>query len=126
MPRNPSFIKALRLKCLYCGTVSLLKPGNPLAFNDGCAACNYKYEREVGYFSGASWMITYTVAALSAMIAGALMVWKYSDMGDLVVAGVPAVFGAVMALLFIPFGRSLWMYVDHFFHPLTDADKLSP
>lgn len=126
MPRHPHLLNALRLKCLYCGHVSLLKPGNPLAFTSGCAACNYKYEREVGYFSGASWMITYTVSALSAMIAGAVMVWKYSDLGDLIVAGVPAFFGAVMALLFIPFGRSLWMYIDHFFHPLTDADKLSP
>lgn len=126
MPRNPSLLKALRLKCLYCGQVSLLKPGNPLAFNEGCTSCNYKYEREVGYFSGASWMITYSVAGLVAMIAGAYMVWKHSDLGDLVVAGVPALLGAVIALVFIPFGRSIWMYIDHFFHPLTDADKLSP
>lgn len=88
--------------------------------------CNYKYEREIGYFSGAAWMITYSVAALSAMSAGAIMVWKYSDKGDLIVAGVPAAFGGIMAVFFIPFGRAIWMYLDHTFHPLTDADKLNP
>lgn len=127
MPTNlkPKLSHALRLKCPYCGKTSLLKPGNPLEFGAGCEICDYKYEREIGYFSGASWMITYTVAALSAMVAGAIMVWKFSDKGDLIVAGVPAAFGGIAAVLFIPFGRALWMYSDHLVHPLHDADKLS-
>lgn len=69
-------------------------------------------------------MITYTVAALSAMIAGGLMVWKYSDQGDFVVAGIPAAIGGLMAVLFIPYGRAVWMYVDHHLHPLSDADRM--
>lgn len=125
MPTKPSLLKALKLKCPYCGNTPLLKTGKFLDFGIGCATCNYKYEREIGYFSGASWMITYTVAALSAMIAGAIMVWKFSDQGDMVVAGVPAAFGGIAAVLFIPFGRAIWMYIDHTFHPLTDADKLN-
>lgn len=68
-------------------------------------------------------MITYTVASLSAMVAGGLMVWKYSELGDIVVAGVPATIGAIVALLFIPLGRALWMYFDHVFHPLTTEDQ---
>lgn len=126
MSRKPHLGYALRLKCPYCGTSSLLKPSNPLEFQTGCETCNYKYEREIGYFSGAAWMITYAVAAVSAMVAGALMVWKFSDKGDLIVAGIPAAFGGIMAILFIPLGRSIWMYADHKVHPLTDADKLIP
>ncbi len=121
---KPSFLKTLRLKCPYCGTTPLTAVGNPLAFRDGCLTCNYKYEREVGYFSGASWMITYTVAALSAMFVGAIMVWKFSDRGDFIVAGVPGLFGLAMSILFIPYGRALWMYGDHLFHPLTPFDDL--
>ncbi len=126
MPRKPNLFHALRLKCPYCAKSSLLRPGNLLEFAAGCPQCNYKYEREVGYFSGAAWMITYTVAALSAMVAGAIMVWKFNDKGDLIVAGVPAAFGGIMAVLFIPLGRAIWMYTDHLFHPLTDDDKLTP
>ena len=70
-------------------------------------------------------MITYTVAALFSMLAGALMVWKYSDQGDLIVAGVPAAIGGTMALIFIPYGRAIWMFIDHNIHPLSEADRLS-
>jgi hypothetical protein len=122
---KPSFFNAMKLRCLYCGTTPLLRKGNLVEFGVGCAQCNYKYEREVGYFSGASWMMTYTFSALSALAAGGYMVWKHSDAGDLVVAGVPAFFGGISALLFIPWGRSLWMWFDHTFHPLTDADQLN-
>jgi hypothetical protein len=123
--RQPHVFNALLLRCLYCGKTPLLRKGNLIEFGDGCTTCNYKYEREVGYFSGASWMMTYTVSALIAMMAGGYMVWKHSEAGDLIVAGVPALLGAISALLFIPWGRSLWMWFDHLFHPLTDADKLT-
>lgn len=122
--RKPKLLNALRLRCIYCGKSPLLRRGNFVEFGDGCVDCNYKYERETGYFSGASWMMTYTFSALTAMMAGGYMVWKHSDAGDLVVAGVPAAFGALSALLFIPWGRSLWMWFDHCFHPLTEADQL--
>jgi hypothetical protein len=122
--KRPSLYHAIKLQCLYCDKTSLLKKGNFLEFVEGCPHCNYKFEREVGYFSGASWMITYTVAALAAMISGGIMIWKFSDQSDFVIAGIPAAFGGIFALLFIPFGKSFWMYVDHLFHPLTKADQL--
>jgi uncharacterized protein (DUF983 family) len=123
--RSPTLMNAVMLRCLYCGQTSLLRKGSLLEFADGCAECNYKYEREVGYFSGASWMMTYTFSALIAMLAGAYMVWKHSDAGDLIVASIPALLGAISALLFIPWGRAFWMWFDHLLHPLTDADRLN-
>jgi uncharacterized protein (DUF983 family) len=120
----PKLLFSMMLKCPHCGKSPLLMAGSWINFSAGCKICNYKYEREIGYFSGASWMITYSVASLAAMGSGALMVWKYSELGDLVVAGVPATIGAFVALLFIPMGRSLWMYFDHRFHPLTEDDRL--
>ena len=123
--QKPNFLAAIRLRCPYCQKTRLLKPGTIFEFGEGCATCNYRFEREVGYFSGASWMITYAVAAVLAMIGGGFMVWKYSDMGDFVVAGVPALLGGGGAMLFIPWGRALWLYIDHRFHPLTEADQLS-
>ena len=123
---KPSLLYALRLRCPHCGKTPLLISGNFIEFGAGCGPCNYKYEREVGYFSGASWMMNYTFASLMAMLAGGYMVWKHSDAGDLIVAGIPALFGAVAAFVFIPWGRSLWMWIDHTLHPLTEADKLNP
>lgn len=120
----PKLWNVVCLRCIYCGTSPLLKPKTLFEFGEGCSRCNYRYEREVGYFAGASWMITYVVAALSAMVAGGLMVWKFSDQGDLVVAGVPAAIAGITALIFIPYGRAIWMYLDHMFHPLNEDDRI--
>ena len=121
---KPKLFYALLLRCPHCGKTPLRKPGGFVDFGEGCEICDYKYEREVGYFSGASWMMNYTFAAVSAMIAGGYMVWKHSNAGDMVIAGVPALFGGVSALLFIPWGRSIWMWIDHLLHPLSSADQL--
>jgi uncharacterized protein (DUF983 family) len=126
MPRprsKPSLLNALRLRCPYCGKTPMRAPGSLIEFARGCGPCGYRYEREIGYFSGASWMMNYTFAALVAMAAGGYMVWKHSDASDLVIAGVPATIGAVAALAFIPWGRALWVWLDHHLHPLTEADN---
>jgi hypothetical protein len=120
--RRTSLFYALRLRCIYCGQTALLEKGSFVQFQRGCDSCGYLFEREVGYFSGASWMINYTLAGLTAMLCGAYMVWKHSDKGDLIVAGVPALIGLLISVGFIPFGRALWMYIDHRLHPLTDSD----
>ena len=73
---------------------------------------------------GAAQMMNYAFAALTAMIGGAYMVWKHSDAGDFLVAGIPALFAGVAALLFIPFGRALWLWMDHALHPLTADDRI--
>jgi hypothetical protein len=119
---KPSLFYALKLKCPYCGKTSLLARGKIIDFDRGCKPCGYRFEREIGYFSGASWMMNYTVAALMAMASGGYMVWKHSDASDFVIAGIPALIGAVAALVFIPWGRSLWMWLDHTIHPLNEAD----
>lgn len=123
---KPSFIFAMLLRCPHCGKTPLRRKGSFVEFDKGCDICGYRYEREIGYFSGASWMMNYTFAALIAMLAGGYMVWKHSDAGDMIVAGIPALFGGVAAFLFIPWGRSLWMWIDHTLHPLTEEDKLTP
>ena len=123
--KKPNLFHALRLRCPYCGVTKFQSDGSFFNFRDGCQICDYKFEREVGYFSGAAWMITYAVAAVLAMMGGGIMVWKFSDMGDFVVAGIPALCGGVGAMLFIPWGRAIWLYVDHRFHRLDDADRLS-
>lgn len=122
---SPKLLHALRLRCPHCGKSPLLNQGSFVTFAKGCEPCQYRYEREVGYFSGASWMMNYAFATLMAMSAGGYMVWKHSDAGDFLVAGIPALFGGVSAFLFIPFGRALWLWMDHKLHPLTEADDIS-
>jgi uncharacterized protein (DUF983 family) len=121
---KPKLYHALRLHCPYCGQTPLLKPSNLISFREGCPICNYRYERETGYFAGAAWMITYSLAGLLAMATGAYMIWRYPNASDFVVAGVPALVAALVSFGFIPFGRALWLYIDHNLHPLTQQDCL--
>ncbi len=126
--RRPALklLPALLLRCPYCGKSRLQKKDCFIEFDVGCAPCNYKYTREIGYFAGAAQMLNYGFAAVTAMGGGALMVWKYSDAGDFVVAGIPAAFAGITSFLFIPWGRALWLWIDHTTHPLNDGDKLTP
>lgn len=120
------FLPVLFLRCPYCGRSRLQKPGCFIEFGEGCVPCNYKYTREIGYFAGAAQMLNYGFAAVTAMGAGAFMVWKYSDAGDFVVAGIPAAFAGILSFLFIPWGRALWLWMDHATHPLNNDDMLAP
>ena len=77
MPKNkPNLWKALRLRCPYCGIEKLQKKGSWFQFREGCTTCGYRYERELGYYSGASWMINFPVTGLLGFfLVVALVMW---------------------------------------------------
>ncbi len=124
LPRDPGLCKSLKLRCPYCGASSLRATGSWLRFADGCTACDYKYEREEGYFTGASWMVNYTVTVLVGIFAGVFLVFRFPNVNSSLIAAALAVVVLSFGAWFMPFSKALWMYVDHKLHPLTDADRL--
>lgn len=114
----PKLTHALRLKCPHCGNSPLLKQGSWLEFQTGCEPCGYEYEREAGYFSGASWVINYTVAGLTGLSAGALLLWLAPTLSLNMILGIASGLALVVALAFFPVGKALWIWLDHVLHPL--------
>lgn len=122
--KYPNFWLALRLKCPYCGITPLRKSSSWLAFREGCTDCDYRFEREEGYFGGASQIISFFVIGLLAFAAGGLLLWLSPKTDGLVIAAVVSAFIVFVGIGFFPFGMALWIYLDHRLHPLTDYDRL--
>lgn len=120
--QRPRFGAALRLRCPRCGITPLLRKGSWFQFEEGCHRCAYRYEREPGYFWGAPWMINYPLVAVLTLILAVWYLRSDLHLHSLVLATVISTVAVGMSLLIYPLARSLWMYGDHFFHPLNEND----
>ena len=83
-----------------------------------CPACNFKFDREPGYFLGAMY-ISYALGVVSiALIATAL--WAFTHWGLTTII----VWASVMYLPLVwpitLFARVLWLYLDWALDPITD------
>jgi hypothetical protein len=69
-------------------------------------------------------MVSYTVNAVFGIsVAGyCALATKLSGLAIATVASVSVV---AFGVAFFPFGCALWLYADHLFHPLREADRLS-
>ena len=121
---RPSLLKAICLRCPYCGESRLLKKKAWFEFEDGCRKCDFRYEREVGYFTGASWMINFPVTSVLAFgLVVALLQW--SQLRSTALAAVISAFVFGFGLTFFPLSQSIWLVVEHLFNPLKDEDRLT-
>ena len=116
-------ISLLTLRCPHCNQSKLLKPKSWFEFEDGCPLCNYRFEREEGYFWGAPWMINYPITAVAAIFIG-IALKQHFGLSSLTLAAAISLCTVGLAILIYPFARALWMMGDHFFHPLSDSDRL--
>ncbi|MDD9951034.1 MAG: hypothetical protein OXT67_05660 [Zetaproteobacteria bacterium] len=93
-------------------------------FAQGCPQCDYRYEREAGYFTGASWMIAYPVLALMGLSLSLLFkLVLFPKLPTLVILLLVSLLSLFIAVLLIPYCMSAWMCVDHFLHPLDQNDS---
>ena len=107
LPR-PSLKAALKLRCIYCGETPLLKKGSLIDFDYGCSRCSYRYEREEGYFTGATWMFNFPLTSVLAfLLVAALLFW--TNLSSLALATICSGFTVLFGTLFYPLSQSLWL-----------------
>ncbi|MFK7827401.1 MAG: hypothetical protein AB8G05_24870 [Oligoflexales bacterium] len=121
--KKPKLIHALQLKCVLCGKEPLLQKGSWFHFRQGCKACAYRYEREVGYFSGAAWVIGYGFIGFSALCCGLLGLFLFPSFSSYSLLGFTSMGSILAAIAFFPYSRSLWMFIDHSLHPLNPSER---
>ncbi len=115
------FSNFFSLKCPYCGTESLKKKGALISFKESCSQCRFQIEREAGYFTGAMWMIHYTAMAVICALVGILFFF-YSPKSDPMIIVSTMVSMIVLSIFFYPYSKGLWLYLDHYFHPIDEND----
>lgn len=109
-----TFNAVLKLRCPECKKGIVYRKG--MEMNHLCPSCGIKFERELGYFSGAIWIALLCATPIVLFIMF-LFVYFFRDLH-------PALSGLFAALSFIPLvpitirlSRSMWMYLDHQMHP---------
>ena len=108
-------IDALNCKCPNCKEGKIFRNGgNVFLFkipemNDRCLVCNYKYERETGFFFGAMF-VSYALAA-AEMIACFVVFWYFIDFSPLRVFSVIVIVAFLLSTINFKLARSIWIYL---------------
>lgn len=110
-------INALNCKCPNCKEGNIFNTGgNFLLFRipkmyERCKVCNYKFERETGFFFGAMF-VSYALAA-AEMITCLVLFWLLIDLSPLKVFGIIVVIAILLSTMNFKLSRSIWLYIFH-------------
>jgi uncharacterized protein (DUF983 family) len=112
--------RGLVLHCPVCGKGKVFRRW--FKMYEQCPVCHFVYEREEGYFSGAlalnlvvsELLLTVTVAPVAAMVG------LNPSIPLLPVLLLCAPLPIVLPLLFYRHCRTLWMSMDHMWHPVEE------
>jgi len=108
-------VDALNCKCPNCkdgkifknsGNIFLLKIPK---MNDRCLVCDYKFERETGFFFGAMF-VSYALA-VAEMITCLVVFWSLIDFSPLRVFFIIVAMAFLLSTLNFKLSRSIWIYL---------------
>lgn len=115
--------RASRLKCPVCGKSPIFKPlsqtrGLKEWFTpvEGCPICQYKYDREPGYFLMSIWAINYGVSAFIGIAVYLYLEWKY-ELPVFQIYLAVAIPMLVFSILFARHSKAFFLAIDHFLDP---------
>ena len=107
--------RGLHQRCPVCGRGKIFKGW--FKTYELCPACNFAFEREPGYYTGAMAINLVVSELLIAAIAVPLAASQSVSVTTLIALGATLPF--LLPLLFYRPTKSLWMSLDHFLHPVN-------
>lgn len=123
---KPKLTAALRLRCPYCGVTPLRRPGSWFTFAGGCPSCDYNFEREPGYYSGASWMVNFPAIGVTGFALGGFLLYSAGNTDNLMIPIGVGIYMLVFGALFTPHSMAIWLYFEHLLHPIDAEDRYVP
>jgi hypothetical protein len=91
-------------------------------FGLGCETCDYSFVRNESYYSGANQLICFPIAGTVGLILAALL-YAYTDLSIYWIAGGSFLAMSLGIIAFWPLSLALWLWMEHFFNPITGDDK---
>ena len=107
--------RGLRQRCPVCGKGKIFQ--GFFKTYERCPVCNFKFEREEGYYSGAMAVNLVVSELLIVIIAVPLAASGGVSVPLLVVLG--ATIPILLPILFYRPTKSIWMSIDHMVHPVS-------
>lgn len=117
------FIRALLLRCPACWHGSMFR--HPLAMNERCPDCDYKFDQGNGYFVGAMYSSYLLCLLLCALTAGFLYLVGVPTLAIVVLVALQA--AIVGPFVVFPYSRVFWVWAErdgHLHHGAQDAAEL--
>lgn len=109
------FFDVLNCRCPKCekgnifnnrGNILLLKMPK---MNDRCRKCNYKFEKEIGFFFGAMF-VSYALG-VAQMIISLIVFWYFFDFSPLRVFLIIIIISILLSTINFRVSRSIWIYL---------------
>ena len=116
--------RAFLLRCPRCGKGKLFK--GVFAMNKRCPVCNYKFEREEGYYTGAMAINLVISELLVAAYILPISVWAGLDpkVPFIPILLLSSPLPVLLPLLFFRPTRGLWVNLNYLFDPpLRDQER---
>jgi uncharacterized protein (DUF983 family) len=111
--------RGIRQRCPVCGRGKIFKGW--IKTYERCSVCNFAFEREPGYYTGAVAVNLVVSELLITVIAVPLAASQTVPLTVLIVLGCTLPF--LLPLLFYRPTKSLWMSFDHFIRP-ANSEKV--
>ncbi|MBF8150087.1 DUF983 domain-containing protein [Winogradskyella sp. F6397] len=105
----------LKCKCPNCDTGDMFNhKGNIFLFkipemNKRCEQCDFKFEKETGFFFGAMF-VSYALGA-AEMIASLVLFWNIVDLSPLMVFSIIVVIAVLLSTFNFRLSRSIWTHI---------------
>ncbi|MEQ5792930.1 DUF983 domain-containing protein [Muricauda sp. NFXS6] len=105
----------LQCKCPKCENGKIFKDAKSRVpfmipkMNNRCPECDYKFERETGFFFGAMF-VSYALAA-GQMIVSLALFWYLIGLTPLIVFIIIAILAALLSSLNFRLSRAIWIYL---------------
>ncbi|SIP91942.1 DUF983 domain-containing protein [Maribacter ulvicola] len=108
-------IDVLKCKCPQCRKGDVFSDaGNIFLFkmpkmDKRCAECNFKFEKETGFFFGAMF-VSYALA-VAQMIVSLVLFWYFVDLSPVRVYAIIAAIAVLLSTINFRLSRSIWIYI---------------
>lgn len=108
-------LDVVQCKCPNCGKGKVFSgQGNIFLFkmpkmNERCSECNFKFEKETGFFFGAMF-VSYALA-IAQMITCFVLFWYFVDLSPMRVFSIIAIITILLSTFNFRVSRSIWIHL---------------
>ncbi|WP_133688221.1 MULTISPECIES: DUF983 domain-containing protein [Maribacter] len=108
-------VDVLKCKCPKCRKGDVFSEGGNIflfkmpKMNPRCTECDFKFEKETGFFFGAMF-VSYALS-VAQMIISLVLFWHFVDLSPVRVYAIIACVAILLSTLNFRLSRSIWIYI---------------
>ncbi|MBA3430083.1 MAG: DUF983 domain-containing protein [Actinobacteria bacterium] len=113
--------RALRRRCPRCGGANAFVSFFHL--RERCPSCDFRFEREEGYWTGAMIVNIAACELWLAILFGIVLLFTFPDVPWGLLLGVGLVTNGLLPVIFYPWSKTIWMAFELYYHwdPTDDS-----